>query len=138
MSNKNIPNTKYQILNTKNAGTALLMTILILNAILLITMASAKLIISSVKESGVQVKSTKAYFAAEAGAERVLYEYRKVVAGSCYTTMSTCHFTANLSGGSSYKVDWISGDNEPGSVLTFISAGSFSGLKRTDELNFYY
>jgi Tfp pilus assembly protein PilX len=138
MENKNIRNTKYEIRNTNKAGTALLMTILILNSILLITMASAKLIISSVRESGVQVKSTKAFFAAEAGAERVLYEYRKVVAGSCYTTINTCHFTANLSGGSSYKVDWISGDNNPGSTLTFISAGTFSGLKRSDELNFYY
>ncbi|MDD5528304.1 MAG: pilus assembly PilX N-terminal domain-containing protein [Patescibacteria group bacterium] len=137
MDTKNIPNTKYQIPNTFRAGTALLMTILILNSVILISLAAAKLIVSGVKESGTQSRSTKAYFAAEAGAEKVLYEYRKTF--TCASPFDSCHYAGSLPAGSSYQVDWISGgDSNPGSTIIFVSVGTFSGLKRSVELDFYY
>jgi hypothetical protein len=137
MFNKKILNTKYQILNTFKAGTALLMTVLILNSIILISLAAAKLITSGIKDSGTQSKSTKAYFAAEAGAERELYEYRKTYVCSS-PAFSNCHFTKTLPGGSSYDVNYDSGSEDHGDTLIFVSVGNFSGLKRTDQLDFNY
>lgn len=134
-------NGKHRILDIFNkAGTALLMTVLILNSIILISLAAAKLIIGGVKDSGIQSRSTKALFAAEAGAERMLYEYRHGsnncgVAG--YATTS-CAFSKSLPGGGSYTVNWQRGDNNPGDILVFVSIGTYSGVERSDELDFNY
>ncbi len=142
-SGRNMRNTKYEIRNTVGqAGTALLMTVLILNSIILIALAAAKLISSGVAEGGSQSRSTKAYFAAEAGAERILYEYRQThVCVKPFSALGDCHFTKNLPDGSSYDVDWKSGDDEFGDTLIFVSQGSFpqsNGLKRSVELDFNY
>ena len=59
-----------------NSGTILIITILILTSILVVTLAAADLIVSGIQMSRMQERSTKAYFAAEAGAERVLWEAR--------------------------------------------------------------
>ena len=130
-------NKKCQKKWLNSSGTALLMTVMILNSIILISLAAAKLVTSGIKDSATQVKSTKAYFAAEAGAERELYEYRKtlVCADPAY---ATCHFASVLPGGSSYDVSYVSGDQVRGDTLIFISVGTFAGLKRTDELDFNY
>jgi|WetSurMetagenome_2_1015567.scaffolds.fasta_scaffold123453_3 hypothetical protein len=121
-------------------GTALLMTVLILNSIILVSLAAADIVVSGVKESGTQSKSTQAYFAAEAGAERILYEYRKGT-NNCgingYAT-STCVFTGALAGGGSYNVYWKSGDNDFGDTLVFYSLGTFPNLHRSVELSFSY
>jgi hypothetical protein len=133
-------NSKFYILNSVllKKGTALLMTVLILNSIIIVALAAAKLIVSGVRESGTETRSIKAYAAAEAGAERTLYEYRKT--GVCLKPLFTnCHFTRTLpAGGSSYQADWTSGDGSLGTTLTFISIGASSGLKRSVELDFRY
>jgi hypothetical protein len=144
MKNKNIRNTKYEIRNTVHDGTALLMTVLILNSILLISLATAQLIINGVKNSGTQSRSTQAYFAAETGSERMLFEYRKGM-NNCgifgYAT-TTCVYSGALTlpsgGNSTYSVRWVKGDNNPGDTLVFISIGTFAGLGRSDELDFGY
>jgi len=119
----------------QKSGTALLMTILILNSIVLISLAAAKLVISGVKMGGTQAKSTKAYFAAEAGAEEVLWQYRK--AGSDCDVMkhgeNFCNFSKVLPNGTSYQVNYV-----PESKTKFVSIGAFSGLKRSVELSFKY
>jgi hypothetical protein len=128
-------NSKFKILYSlfQRKGTALLMTILILNSIVLISLAAAKLVVSGVKMSGIQAKSTKAYFAAEAGAEQLLWSYRKAGGACGVGTENSCHFSKNLLNASSYQVDYINP-----TVTTFVSVGSFSGLKRSVELNFNY
>jgi hypothetical protein len=115
------------------------MTILILNSIILISLAAAKLIFSGVKESSTQSRSTKAYFAAEAGAEKILYAYRQT--HSCvkpFSALGNCHFTGTLPGGGTYNVDWKSGDDLRYDTLTFVSVGNFSGLARSVQLDFNY
>jgi Tfp pilus assembly protein PilX len=132
-------NNYRKTLNTfHRAGTALLMTILILNSIILISLAAAKLVVSGVKMSGAQAKSTKAYFAAEAGAERILYEYRQTHGNGCdysedQSFEANCHFNKILFNNSSYQVDYSAGSN-----VIFISAGAFSGLRRTVQLDFNF
>jgi Tfp pilus assembly protein PilX len=119
-------------LKSRQAGTALLMTILILNSIILISLAAAKLVVSGVKMSGTQAQSTKAYFAAEAGAERVLYEYRKAHGSGCnYGAEGNCHFSKNLPNLSSYHVDYSAGSN-----VIFVSVGASAGMSRSVELEF--
>lgn len=114
-------------------GTALLMTILILNSVIIVSLGAAKLIISGVKMSGTQARSTKAYFAGEAGAERVLWEFRKngLYNGGLPGGDSVVFVDTLLPNKSSYKVDYTN----PGTVK-FISTGSFIGVKRSVEVEF--
>lgn len=63
-------------INQKGA-TALLIVILVLSGFLLITLSAADIVRSGLKLSKTQMESTKAYFAAESGAERILYKIRK-------------------------------------------------------------
>lgn len=134
MAQKNIQNFKCDVRKmSQKSGTALLMTILILNSIVLISLAASKIVVSGVKMSGIQAKSTKAYFAAEAGAEQLLWSYRKSGGACAPSSENSCHFKKNLPNASSYQVDYISP-----TATTFVSIGTFSGLKRSVELNFNY
>ena len=61
---------------TKNnqGSTMLLMTILVLASILTISLSLSAIVVNGLKMGVNQVHSTKAFFAAEAGAERILWE----------------------------------------------------------------
>ena len=117
-----------------NKGTALLMTILILNVVVLVSLAAAGLVNSGVKMGGTQAKSTKAYFAAEAGAERALWEWRKNQSHNFWvvpcidTTINK--FNGVLPNGSSFQIDC-----EAVNSLTsiFRTTGTFTNSKRTVE-----
>lgn len=115
-------------------GTALLMTILILNAIVVISLAAAKLVTTGVKMSGIQSKSTRAYFAAESGAERVLWEWRNngwtIPPGPSGVSNV---FSANLLNGASYQVD-----KATSTTVIFQSQGSYNELQRTVELELIF
>jgi len=58
-------------------GTAIFLTLIILSSVLIASLGAADLIVSGIKQTRTQSYSTKAYFAAEAGAERALWEIRK-------------------------------------------------------------
>lgn len=62
---------------TDRRGTAIFLALFILAGILIVSLGAANLVVSGLKMSKTQYDSTKAYFAAEAGAERVLWEIRK-------------------------------------------------------------
>ena len=110
-------------------GTALLMTILILNSILVIALAASRIITVGVKISGTQVRSTKAYFAAESGGERALWEWRKN--GYVFPGSDTLNvFSGSLDNNSSYVVDFA----ESSGIVTFTSTGEFSSIKRSVEI----
>jgi len=111
-------------------GTALLMTILILNSILIVTLVAAELITAGVKMSGTQARSTKAYFAGEAGAEHILWEFRKNSFGVPGSEGNIIQSTS-LENDSSYEVDYAN----PGTVK-FISKGSYASVKRSVEVEF--
>ncbi len=53
------------------------MTLIILSGVLIVSLGASDLVTSGTKQGRTQAYSTKAYFAAEAGAERVLWEIRK-------------------------------------------------------------
>lgn len=116
-------------------GTALLMTILILNSIIIISLMAARLITAGVKMSGTQARSTKAYFASEAGAERVLWAFRKdgLYGGGFPGSNENIFPETSLPNNSTYKVDYVKTNN-----VKFISTGSFGGVKRSVEIEFVF
>ena len=61
----------------QHAGSMLLMSVLILASVFTVAMAISSISLAQTRMGGEQARSTKAYFAAEAGAERVIYEVRK-------------------------------------------------------------
>ncbi len=64
--------------NTKNnKGVALLLTILILTSVLAVVIASSSLIMRELKISKDEKNSTFAFYAAESGIERMLWDIRK-------------------------------------------------------------
>ena len=62
---------------------SIFLSVLLLSVILLIALGVSSLMIAQLKMSGQVGYSVVAFYAAEAGAERCLYEVRKSGAGSC-------------------------------------------------------
>ena len=67
---------KFNNLLQDNRGTVLFMTMLILISMLTVVLGAANLVMLRIKMSGAQERSTIAYFAAETGVERTLWEIR--------------------------------------------------------------
>ncbi|MEA1963434.1 MAG: hypothetical protein U9M94_04345 [Patescibacteria group bacterium] len=65
------------ILKNKTGSAMLLMTLFTLASILTISLSLSAIVVNGLKMGVNQVHSTKAFFAAEAGAERILWEARK-------------------------------------------------------------
>lgn len=79
------------LFNNQSGGTAILITVLMLTSILTATLAVSDIIRNGLLTSNIQVNSTKAYFAAEAAAEKIIWEIRKnghdpstCGSGNCY------------------------------------------------------
>lgn len=135
------------IANNKK-GTALFMTMMVLTGILTISLSVASIVMSDIVMSRTQTHSTKAYFAAEAGAERILYLARKesFLSGVSCAGLTICiDFSAkacvdcndasaknNLTNGSSYKVEYVF--IAPSVNVT--SAGTYSGARRSVEIGY--
>lgn len=121
------------ILSKKAEGSAIMLALFILSAIMIIIFAASSVVTSGLKMGAVQSQSTRAYFAAEAGAERLLYEFRKT--GTFETTgqvgQENVFGTTTLGIGSSYIVNYD--DFAP---IIFTSIGSYENTKRSVELNF--
>ena len=124
--NKNRKN----LIKIKENGTALMMTLLILTGTLTVSLIAADLIVNSIKSGRTQSYSTKAYFAAEAGVERSLWEARKN--SFLQDEDQENIFTEELENNSVYHVDYAS--STP--TITFTSAGVFQGVHRAVETSF--
>ncbi len=66
----------YFIDKRHKSGTALILTMFILAGMLVVAMSGSYVVLLGIKAGGIQSQSTKAYFAAEAGTERFLFELR--------------------------------------------------------------
>ncbi len=110
-----------------------MLTMFILGAMMLIVFGGAAVVVSGLKMGGVQSQSTRAYFAAEAGAERLLYDFRKT---SLFESMDKLGIrnvfgTTTLSSGSSYIVSY-----DHFNPIIFTSIGIYKQTRRSVELNF--
>ena len=141
MANKN------RQFNNERGSTALLMAVMVLFSTLAIILAVSDVIRNRIDTNRTQINSTKAYFAAEAGAERALWEIRYndcVTNGdnNCFvfTDLSKCgksvctdssisHSLTNLS---NFKVE----DSADGGYTKLTCIGSYQGVSRAVELRF--
>lgn len=110
-----------------------MLTMFILSAMMLIVFGGATVVISGLKMGGVQSQSTRAYFAAEAGAERLLYDVRKTNffddIGS--PPQDNLFGASTLSSGSSYLISY-----DHFHPIIFTSIGIYESTRRSVELNF--
>ena len=109
-------------------GSALILTMFIMAGMLLVAMGGAYVVLLGIKAGGIQAQSTKAYYAAEAGAERLLWELRWN--GLTYSEEPGAFiFQGDLEGDSRYDVYFI---NFP--PLIFRSIGEYQNSKRSVEI----
>lgn len=114
-------------------GSALIFTMFIMAGMLIVAMSGAYLIFTGILASGVQSQSTKAYFAAEAGAERILWDYRKAdAAAGGSASQGSILRAGTLGDGITFRVYYT-----PQSTLhNYTSIGSFNNIKRSVEVSF--
>ena len=129
-------------------GTALFMALMILSGVLIVSLSAADLLISGIRQGRTQAYSAKAFFAAEAGAERILWEIRKNGAdfNSCnaddyinFTSPVSCDSVYNptihdnyLSNDAFYYVIFKSG----GVATSTSSVGNYQDAKRGVEVSY--
>lgn len=129
----------YMAQNKKTKGTALLMTILILTVILSIAFGVASLMLGEMKLSKDVPNSLKAYYAAETGIERKLYEIRK---NSDFNDIGNPADLSNCSYGTLGVFCLESSDNcysvnvIQGTPNIIKSYGCYKGVKRAIEVNY--
>ncbi len=105
------------------------LTMFILAGMLLVALSGSYIILLGIKAAGVQSQSTKAYFAAESGAEELLWNLRQNDLVRPEPSLFTPIATSSLPSGSSYKVYYTYFP-----PLIFNSVGEFNNTKRSVEL----
>lgn len=100
--------------------------LLILTSILVVSLAASNLVVSGIVMSRSQNYSTIAYYAAESGEEKALWEVRKNRYSLPQENQSGI-FSASLSNGSSYSVDFASSSPK----ITLTSLGVYLGTRRS-------
>jgi len=112
-------------------GSALILTMFIMAGMLIVAMGSAYVALLGLKAGGTQSQSTKSYFAAESGAEQLIWELRKNAAGFSFATNEVSFF-GELSSGASYEVFFT--QKIPNIIFT--SIGDFNSTRRSVEIKF--
>jgi len=121
---------KIRFFNTRRLipGSALILTMFIMAGMLVVALSGAYVVALGLRAGGVQAQSTKAYYAAEAGAEQLLWELRQN--GYEYGAPSEIPlFSGALSSGASYDVYFR--DFPP---LIFQSVGNYQNSQRSVEI----
>lgn len=113
----------------KQSGSALALTMFILAGMLVVALSGSYIILVGIKAAGVQSQSTKAYFAAEGGAERLLWELRRNGWSRPEPSFDTEVLSGTLETGASYSIYYT--HFYP---IIFKSIGDFNRTKRSVEL----
>ena len=112
-------------------GSALALTMFILAGMMIVALSGSYIVMSGIKSAGVQSQSVRAYFTAESGAERALYEMRSqnwLLPESGYSQTESV-FSGSLDSGGTYEVYYIYF-----SPTVFNAIGEFERTKRNVEL----
>lgn len=110
-------------------GSALVLTMFIMAGMLIVAMSGAYVVWLGIKTGGIQAQSTRAYYMAEAGAEKLLWELRKGYYEYDATSTTVSIFEYGLPSGASYKVYFV--DFPP---LVFQSIGEYKATRRSVEI----
>jgi len=116
--NKKIKNQK---------GVILLLTLLVLSGILVVTLGAADIVMSGLKMNRLTGYSSIAFFAAEAGLERALWEARYNHYSYPNLDASNVFSSSDIGNSSSYQINYAS--STP--FVTFTSIGGYRGVKRS-------
>ncbi len=123
------------IFNKQQSASAIILVMFILSGIMIVVFSGASIVLSGLKMSKLQSESMRAYYKAESGAERLLYQFRKddllTTLGS-NTPQEDIFNTADNDNGNYYGVNYNSY-----SPLTFTSIGSYYRTRRSVEISFY-
>lgn len=155
----------YYKLVKRSRGSALILTLFIMAGMMIVALGDSYIVLLGIKAAGTQAKSTKAYYIAEAGAERLIWALVKKKCTYRSTSLTTSIFTSNsylacnnVGGlGRPQEVmldadlpDYSSGLSQAQSgalyqvyytlaspQVTYKSIGSYVDTKRSVELKFY-
>jgi len=94
-------NFQFSIFNSQKGQTVILISFFILMIILLVTLSAAAIMAMEIRMSGEIANSIPAFYGADAGAERCLYQARMGVAGDPCFEISTS-ITSTLSNGATF------------------------------------
>jgi hypothetical protein len=118
-------------------ASTIMLVLFILTGVMIVVFGGASVIISGLKMGTLQSHSTKAYFAAESGTERLLYEFRSSMdfwekIKEEGPPQENLFGTTTLAIGAEYIVNYNSYN-----PLTFTGIGSYAQTRRSVEVNFY-
>jgi len=111
----------------KNKGSSLLLALLVLSTVLVIAFGMSRLMLGEIKLSKNIPQSLKAYYAAETGIEKFLYDARK---GGGAVTIAKCSIL--LDNNASYGVEI---DTDKG-ITTIKSWGCYKDIRRAIEVSY--
>ncbi len=109
-------------------GSALALTMFILAGMLIVAMSGSTVILLGLKAGGIQAQSTKAYYNAESGTERILWELNQNSAVLPSTSLTEPMLEETLGEGN-YKIYYT--NFEP---IIFTSVGEFQQTKRSVQI----
>ncbi len=127
-----------KIIKKRASGSALLLTLLLITSIIVIAMGGSSLALSGIRMAGVQSQSVKAYFAAEAGAEQLLYKVRKSkeINMSLPSGTPVINNTVLDSDSSFFVILHKKSSDLDSNENIFISIGTFLNTRRSVDLRF--
>lgn len=124
--------------SANKAGSAIILVLFILSTVMIIIFASSSVVISGLKMGRIQSDSTHAYYAAESGAEKLLYSFRKrgfleeIITKTPPVVVIAYERDTPYYSPWSYEVEYNSY-----SPLIFTSIGSYAKTRRSVEITFY-
>lgn len=122
------------IFNKKQRASAIMLVMFILSGVMIIVFSSSSVVLSGLKMGKIQSESTIAYFAAESGAEILLYEFRK---DNLMDKLGTPPEN-NILSSSAVNTNYTYTVNYDSYIpLTFTSIGSYYRTRRSVEISFY-
>lgn len=120
--------------NKNKQGSAILLTLFLLSGIMVVAFAGSYLVMAGLRSSALQYDSSRAYFAAESGAEYSLIKIRKLGTNLVPSESGNKNFLAgNMPSG--YKGNFVI-NYKTFAPIVITSIGSFGVTKRSIELNF--
>jgi len=113
---------------TEKSGSALALTMFILAGMLMVAMSGSTVILLGLKAGGIQAQSTKAYYKAESGIERILWELNQNSWVLPSPSLVDPVFDVPMREGN-YKIYYTNFD-----PIIFTSVGEFQQTKRSVQV----
>lgn len=120
--------------NKNKKGSAILLILFLLSGIMVVAFAGSYLIMAGLRSSALQYDSSRAYFAAESGAEYSLMKVRKMDVDLYSYSFGDNFLSGVLPGG--YHGSFIINYKQFSPQIILTSVGSYGVTKRSIELNF--